>query len=66
MVLDEGENRGAVRGKIRNHIRLSDDDLSVQNVIIGVVAAVDDEGEIHHKACRVALVVGASIGLVWG
>ncbi len=29
VVLDEREDGGAVRGKIRNHVRLSDDDLSV-------------------------------------
>ena len=64
MVLDEGENRSAIRGEIRNHVRLSDDDLPVQYVIVGVVATVDDEREVHHQTRGVALAVGAGIWLV--
>ena len=64
MVLDEWENRGAVRGKIWNHIWLSDDDLPIQYVIVGVVAMVDDERKVYHETCGVALAVDTSIWLV--
>ena len=64
MVLDEGENCGAFRGKIRNHVRVSDDDLPVQDVVVCVVAAVDDVGEVDHHACSVALTVDAGIRLI--
>lgn len=64
VVLDEREDGGAVRGKIRNHVRLSDDDLPIQDVIVGVVATVDDERRVHHQTRGVALAVSAGIGFV--
>ena len=64
VVLDEREDGGAVRGKIRNHVRLSYDDLPIQDVIVGVVATVDDERKVHHQTCGVALAVGAGIRFV--
>ena len=57
-------NHGAVGGKIGNHVGLADDDLPVEDVVVGVVAAVHHKGEVHHKSRRVALTVGAGIGLV--
>ena len=57
-------NHSAVGGEIGNHVRFADDDLSVQDVVVGVVAAVDDKREIHHKSGGVALTVGAGIGLI--
>ena len=45
-------------------VRLGHDDLSVEDVVIGVVAAVDDEGEVDDKSSGIAVTVGAGIGLV--
>lgn len=64
MVLAERENRGAVGGETGDHVGLADDDLSVQDVIVGVVAMVDDKGELNHEASGVALAVGAGVRLV--
>ena len=64
MVLAEREYCGAVGGETGDHVRLADDDLSVQDVVVGVVAAVDNEWEVHHKSGGVALTVGAGIGFV--
>ncbi len=64
VVLNQRINHGAVGGEIGNHVGLSDDDLAVQDVVIGVVATVDDKGEVHHKSRRVALAVGAGIGFI--
>ncbi len=64
VVLNQRINHGAVGGEIGNHVGLSDDDLAVQDVVIGVVATVDDKGEVHHKSRRVALAVGAGIWFV--
>ena len=64
MVLDERKDGSTIGGEIRNHIGLADDELSVQDVIISVVAVVDDEGKIHHHSCSVALAVGAGVGFV--
>ena len=64
MVLDERKNRGAVGGEIRYHVGLADEDLSVQDVIVCIVAVVDDERGVHHQACSVALAVGAGVRLV--
>ena len=64
VVLYQRINHSAIGGEIGNHVRFADDDLSVQDVVVGVVAAVDDKREIHHKSGGVALAVGAGIGLV--
>ena len=64
MVLYEWINRCAVGGEIGNLVGFSDDDLSVEDVVVGVVATVDDEGEVDHKAGRLALVVGTGVGFV--
>ena len=64
MVLAEREYCGAVGGETGDHVRLADDDLSVQDVVVGVVAMVDDKGELDHEACGVALAVGAGVRLI--
>lgn len=64
MVLYQRVNRRAVGGEVGNLIGFGNDELSVEDVVIGVVAKVDDEGEIHHEAGGVALIVGAGVGLV--
>ena len=64
MVLDERIHGHPLSGEVRNHIGLGDDDLSVQDVVVGVVAVVDYKGEVDYEACRVALAVSAGIGLV--
>ena len=64
MVLDERIDWNAVGGEIGNHVGIAYDDLSVQDAVIGVVAAVDDKGEIHHHARGVAVAVGAGVGIV--
>ena len=38
--------------------------MSVQDVVIGVVAAVDDKGKFHDHSGGVAMAVGASVGFV--
>lgn len=63
-VLDQGEYRGAVGGEVGNHVWLADDDLSIQDIVVCVVAMVDDKGEIHNHSRGVALAVGAGIGFV--
>ena len=63
-VLNQGINHRARGGEIGNHIRLSDDELPIQDVIVGIVATVDDKWKIHHKSGGVALTVGAGIWLV--
>ena len=64
MILDQIINRCVIGGKDRNHVRFPNDDLSVQDVIISVVAIVNDKGVVHNHSCGVAMAVGAGIGLV--
>ena len=64
MVLYERVNRCAVGGKAGYFVGLGNDDLSVKDVVIGIVAAVDDEREVYHKTAGDAMAVGAGIGLV--
>lgn len=64
MVLNQRINHGAVGGEVGNHVRLSDDELPVQDVVVGIIAAIDDEREVHHKTSGIAVAVGAGIGLV--
>lgn len=64
MVLYERVNRSAVGGKAGYFVGFGNDDLSVKDVVIGIVAAVDDEREIDHKTAGGAMAVGAGIGLV--
>ena len=64
VVLNQWINHRAVGGEVGNLIGFGNDELSVEDVVIGVVAKVDDEGEIHHEAGGVALIVGAGVGLV--
>ncbi len=64
VILDERENRLAVGGEIRDFVWFGDDDLPIQNVVVSVVAAVDDKREVHHKTGGVALTVGAGIWLI--
>lgn len=60
----ERVNRCAVGGKTGYFVGLGNDDLSVKDVVIGIVAAVDDEREVYHKTAGGAMAVGAGIGLV--
>ena len=64
MVLDERINRPFVGREEGYHIWLCNNDLPIEDVIVGVVAMVHHKGEIHHKACGVPVAVGASIRLV--
>ena len=64
MVLYERVNRSAVGGKTGYFVRFGNDDLSVKDVVIGIVAAVDNEREVYHKTGSIAMAVGAGIGLV--
>ena len=65
MVLDERIHHRALGGEVGNHVKLFvDNDLSVQDVVIGVVAVVDHVWEFDHEACRVALAVSAGIGFI--
>ena len=66
VVLDERIHGTTVGGEVGNHIRLGHDDLSVQYVVVGVVAMVHHKGEVHHESGRVAFVIGAGVGLVGG
>ena len=64
VVLDKRENRGAVGGEIWNHVGFLDDDLPIQDVIVGVVATVDDPSAVYHQSRGVTLAVGAGVRLV--
>ena len=66
VVLDERIHGNAVGGEVGHHIRLSHDDLSVQYVVVGVVAMVHYKREVHHKACCVALSICTGVRLIWG
>ena len=50
MILDQIINCRAISGKTGYHVGLADDDLSVQDVIISVVAMVDDKGKLEGLA----------------
>ena len=64
VVLYQRENHGAFGGEIGNHVGRANNDLPVQDVVVGVVAAVHHKGEIDYESCRVALAVSAGIGFV--
>ncbi len=64
VVLDERINHVGIGLENGNHVGFGDDDLPVQDVVVGVVAAVDDKGEVDHEARGIALAVGAGIGKV--
>ena len=65
MVLDQRIDRGAVSGEVGHHVEIfADDDLPVEDVVVGVVAMVDHIGELDHQSCGVALAVGAGVGVV--
>ena len=65
MVLDQGIDRGAIDGEVGHHVEVfADDDLSVEDIVVGVVAMVDHVGELDHQACGVALAVSAGVGVV--
>ena len=64
MVLYQRIHRSAIRGEVGNHVGLADDDLSIQDVIVGIVASVDDKGEVHDHSCGIPMAVGAGIRLV--
>ena len=67
VVLDEWIHDCAFSREVGNHVkRFVDNDLSVQDVVVGIVAAVNHIGEVDHEACRVALAVGAGVRLVGG
>ena len=65
VVLDQGIDGGAVDREVGHHVEVfADDDLSVEDVVVGVVAMVDHVGELDHQACGVALAVSAGVGVV--
>jgi len=65
VVLDEWIHHRAFGGEVGNHVKLFvDNDLSVQDVVVGIVAAVDHVRKVDHKACRVTLAVGAGVGFI--
>ena len=63
-VLYEREHRYALGGKVGDHVGLGHDDLSVQDVVVGVIALVDDERKVDDESGGVALAVGAGVGVV--
>ena len=64
MVLYQRIHHRAVGGERRNLVGSGDDDLSIQNVIVCIVATVDHEREVHHQSGGVAVAVGAGVGFV--
>lgn len=66
MVLDKRVDWNALGGEVGNHVGLGDDDLSVQDIVVGVVAMVDHKGEIDHESGGVPLAIGAGVRLVGG
>ncbi len=64
VILDKWIHRHAFSREIWDHVRLGNDDLSVQYVVVGVVATIHHKGEVDHKACRVALAVGAGVRFI--
>ena len=64
VVLDERIHGYTLCGEVGNHVWLGNDDLSVQDVVVSVVASVNHKGEVDHKARRVALAIGAGVRLV--
>jgi len=67
VVLNERIHHCALGGELGDHVkRFVDNDLSVQDVVVGIVAVVDHIRKFDHEACRVALAVGAGIGFVGG
>ena len=63
VVLDERVNHLLIGFENGNHVG-ADDDLTIQNVVVGIVAAIHHEGKVDHKACGVALAVGAGVRCV--
>ena len=64
VVLYQRINHSAVGGEIGNHVGHADNDLTVEDVVIGIVALVHHKGEVDHESCRVAMTVGAGVGFV--
>ena len=65
VVLNQRIDSRAIGREVGNHVDIvADDDLPIQYVVVGVVAVVDHIREFHHQACRVALAIGAGIGVV--
>lgn len=65
VVLHQREDDGAVGGEVGHHVKLlADDDLSVEDVVVGIIAMVDYIREFNHKASGVALAVSTGIGVV--
>ena len=64
VVLYQRINHGAFGGEIGNHVRRADDELPVEDVVVGIVALVYHKGEVDHQTRRVAMAVGAGIGFV--
>ena len=64
VVLYQRVHYRACGGEIGNLIGFSNNKLSVQDIVIGIIASVDDKREIHHQSCCVALTVGTRIRFV--
>ena len=65
-VLNQGIDHRAIGGKVWDHVGLSNNELPVKDIVIGIIATVDDKWKINHKSGGVALAVGAGIGFVGG
>ena len=64
VVLDKRINGYASSWEVGNHVGLSHDDLSIQNVIVSIVATVHNKGKIYNQSRCVAVAVSAGIWLV--
>ena len=61
MVLNEWVYHDAISGETRDLVGCGNDNLSIQDIVIGIVASVDHKWEVDDKSCGVALTVGAGI-----
>ena len=64
VVLYERVNHLLIGLENGNHVGFGDDDLPVQDIVVGIVAAVHHEGKVDYKASGVALAIGAGIRCV--
>ena len=65
MVLYQRIHYCAVSGEAGHHVKVVvDDDLSVQDVVVGVVAMIHPVGELDHEACGVSISIGAGVRFV--
>ena len=61
-VLNQGIDHRAIGGKVWDHVGLSNNELPVKDIVIGIIAMIDNKHTfLNHKSCSVALAVCASI-----